>query len=223
MASGAGRLGGGLATLLAATALVLRRWRPRIAGMRRRVALAGLLLIGTGPTACGGLTSNEATPSVDAASPPSVIPPDACTDELGARVIEHACRHGQFGPFDDAVALASPTGALPQVSRVHYAYRVVPEEGAAGHVLLVPRREGEHVLFTSQGEPAVLTSDGQPVPPLHVQDVDGCEVFRRAAVFSFRSGEGRVLRVGGSAGETTLLFVEHMGTFGEGAWLRCEE
>ncbi|MBM4362004.1 MAG: putative metal-binding motif-containing protein [Deltaproteobacteria bacterium] len=209
---------GGLAALVAATVLAARRRRARRV---RRTALAGIVV--TGLTACGGLTTREASPSIDATAPQAVTPPDACVDELGPNVIEHACRHGQFGPFADVVALASPGDALSEVSLVHHAYRVVPEEGASGHVYFVPRRDGEHVIFTSQGDPTVLDSDGQAVGPLHVQEVRGCDVFQRAQLFSFRPGQGQVLRVGGSADETTLLFVEHMGTFGQRAWVRCEE
>lgn len=195
-----------------------------IAWRRRRRALSAMCAATL--SACGGqfiAEGDSKVTDVEGGAAGGDGPP-SCERRLGPRLVSHACRHGEKGPFADVVAAPSAEAA-PDVGLVHHAYRIAANPDVAssegrGFVSLVPRRDGEHAVFARSSAIAARDGKGAPLTVTHEEEVRGCAVFSRAAVVSMRSGLLHVLELDAGS-EPGLLFVEHLGTFGTASWDEC--
>jgi len=113
------------------------------------------------------------------------------------------------------------------VSRSHIPYLVfVPGDGTReGFVGYRPSREGAHVVM---GGPEVAIdvrnpSTGELVPVSHSEATSTCAGLRRADVVSLARGQLYRIALRPAAGvASVVLFIEHIGAFGDDAWaLTC--
>lgn len=106
-----------------------------------------LLLTGCGPTA---IEEEELSPE---SQQQELLASCAEPEEL-AEVAEHACVHGEFGPFESVTA--APLGTVPfvDVSAPHTAYNLtLPATGTFGYggsVLFMPEESGEYAFLLSR-------------------------------------------------------------------------
>lgn len=192
-------------------------------------ALAVIVCLGLG---CGGRLAATSEPALveDAGSESSspTLPPrdasltdvaDVCVDAIGEEVTSHSCVHGTEGPYE-TVVLARDGAEAPDTSRLHVAYRLtVPAASGEGYVSYTPARDGDHVLYTTRAQVVRVEDEhGAVLSPVHRESVTGCTSFELAAVFSLEEGTRyRILLKNAAA--TGLVFIEHMGSFGE-PWAR---
>lgn len=184
--------------------------------------------------ACGGRIAADDAPLPFAQQDASEQPPSegdanaardaaACVDIIGSQVTQHACVHGEDGPFE-TVVLADSQALANDVSRLHVAYRLTAVEGArSGYVTYTPIRDGEHVLYTSRARITAIGTENDPtIPVVHRQAVTDCPSFEDAVVFDLEAGRTYEVSVT-LGGPTGLAFFEHMGSF-ETPWeSRCKE
>lgn len=106
-----------------------------------------LLLTGCGPT-----SYEEEEASLESQEQ-ELLTTCAEQEEL-AEVAEHACVHGEFGPFESVTA--APLGTIPfvDVSAPHTAYNItLPATGTFGYggsVLFMPEESGEYAFLLSR-------------------------------------------------------------------------
>jgi hypothetical protein len=143
---------------------------------------------------------------------------DNLPDELG-EVVEHGCRHGQFGPFVtvDAAAPGAPTA--PDVSAEHTAFNVDLIADADAHVgeveLVAEETTDVAILVGPDVALTVVDAAGQPVE-VEVERGISCAALTRAHVIEIEAGATYRLRLGPTAAAQALLVIEHVGHEHEG-------
>jgi MYXO-CTERM domain-containing protein len=140
--------------------------------------------------------------------------------------VEHACSHATKGTLENAVASPDPASA-PAVDVIHQTYAVeLPSSGAAaGLVSYVASRDGEHLILTDRPVPvAVSDGTGRVLPSILSGPVSGCTRLPYGYAVALSIGQRYTVALGPSSDAPVILFMEHLGTFGEDAWsVRCGE
>jgi MYXO-CTERM domain-containing protein len=176
---------------------------------------------GGAPSAADELVSAEDKLDEQAAADGS-----GCTPELGEPVLEHSCQHAMIGPFIDVSAAPTRELAPAEVSASHKTFRVkLPTEADAefvtdGWLRYRPTRNGQHVLLVkpSLDVRMVAADSGSEQRRLHEQPIDTCpDTLEHGFVYELERGVTYYLGMLREADEA-LLFVEHIETFGKGAW-----
>lgn len=165
---------------------------------------------------CGGKTVENEAQTLD----PSV----GCIHRVGTNPISHACTHTTNGPFVNVVAAESDAEA-PTVDSIHVSYLVeLSDEMARGIVVFTPSRDGEHLLLLDDEVPLTVSRANASVQPLFNDALPGCETVSYGEVYDFSAGEPYVIAFEPNGHSPTLLFFEHLATFGNGAWQeRCPD
>jgi MYXO-CTERM domain-containing protein len=149
-----------------------------------------------------------------------------CTNVVAPTPVEHACSHATNGKLENAVATPSSESA-PAVDVIHQAYAVeLPNGGAAaGFVSYVASRDGEHLVLTDRPVPVTVTqSAGQVLAPIMSGPVSGCARLPHGYAVELALGERYTVALGPDSDDPVILFMEHLGTFGEDSWsVRCNE
>lgn len=160
-------------------------------------------------TACGGKTAEEGAP------PDYTV---TCNQQVGAKPIQHACSHTTNGPFENVVAGDSATA--PDVDSIHVSYLVETPSSEQVFVMFTPTRNGEHLLLLDATTALRVTNqaDGKRLTPLFADVIEGCETAHYGEVYSFERAQEYRIQLPSNSSSTTLLFFEHLTTFGNGAW-----
>jgi hypothetical protein len=159
-------------------------------------------------TACGGKTAEEGAP------PDHTV---TCNQQVGTKPVQHACSHTTNGPFENVVA-GDPATA-PDVDSIHVSYLVETANSEQPFVRFTPSRTGEHLLLLDSTSPLHITdeADGKRLTPLFADVVEGCQTAHYGEVYSLERNQGYRIQLP-TAESPTLLFFEHLATFGNGAW-----
>lgn len=159
---------------------------------------------------CGGKTFDNEPQTLDRS--------ETCTSQVGTKPVSHACTHTTNGPFENVVAAASEDAA-PEVDAIHVSYLVeLSEEMSRGLVVFTPSRNGEHLLLLDDEVPFTVTGDGKVARPMFNDTLHGCETVRYGEVYDLSAGEPYFIAFEPNGRSPTLLFFEHLATFGNGAW-----
>ena len=235
----AGSSQGTPATLALGTLLLLVATRRR----RRRPASLSLLawlMVGLSVLACGGRvvegmpqpgtgSATAGATSMSIGGGPSDAPPQSsaglggegstCQPELGEQLVAHACAHTTNGPFVPLVA-SGGAAATPDVSELHQAYEV-QIVGKAATLNYRAQREASHAFMTAGGPRFAVLHDGAQLPEQRSFPVHGCSTLAEAVVYDLVREQEYTLQIAQGQPEL-LLFVEHLGDFGDQAWaLEC--
>lgn len=173
---------------------------------RRRVSYAGLSML---LASCGGKTVENDLPESTTSS--------VCPRQVGIQPIAHACSHTTHGPFENVVTSVSADEA-PTVDAIHVSYLVDLPSGKPGYVMFTPSRNGEHLFLLDRESPLVVTLDTTVQAPLSSESISGCETASFGEVYELASGERYLIELESGGHSPTLLFFEHLATFGNGAW-----
>jgi hypothetical protein len=133
-----------------------------------------------------GARPGDASGAADGGS----VSPAECPREADLLDLEeHACLHASKGPFRDVVA-DNDGGALPDVSRVHTAFRIALGGAGEARVAYKPRRTAEYVFFTDAAASiAVRAADGGRIATTCSGAPFGtCAAFRSAAIVPLDAG-----------------------------------
>lgn len=175
-----------------------------------RSTVSALLLGLVSSFGCGGKTiENE----VQANEPAS-----ACSNQVGSKPISHACTHTTNGPFENVVA-ADSADTAPKVDAVHVSYLVeLSEEMGTGNIVFTPSRDGEHLLLLDAEVPFTVSRGTKKQDPVFGDSLEGCDTATYGEVYTLSAGEHYVIEFTPNGHSPTLLFFEHLATFGKGAW-----
>lgn len=197
-------------------------WRRR--GSRSRSLLVASSL---GLTSACGAASSDAVDTTETPEGTEGVLPRDCAPRVARDPIEHACIHVQRGPFVNVVADTELERA-PPVDVIHTTYVVQFPEREAGpfHFRYAATRAGPHAVFTSRhlAELWMSEASGEPLPIESSGPVPGCQELAETLVVTLETGRlyGVVLEPEDAEPElrreSTLLFIEHLETFGEHAW-----
>jgi hypothetical protein len=103
-------------------------------------------------TGCGATAPQEEA-SLETQQPQELLAACAEQEEL-AEVAEHACVHGEFGPFESVTAAPLGTVSFVDVSAPHTGYNItLPATGAVGYggsVMFMPEESGEYAFLLSR-------------------------------------------------------------------------
>lgn len=179
---------------------------------KRQPAAAIAFSIGvvSGVMGCGGKIRNADREHVDGSK--------GCEKQVSDTPVRHACSHTTHGPFETVVA--SPTvGEAPFVDRIHVSYLVemVPSSGGS-FVGFTPTRDGEHLLLLDEAERLVVRHANRIQDSHFAGRLDGCETARYGEVYTLEVGLHYAIEFAAGAHSPTLLFFEHLETFGDDAW-----
>lgn len=179
----------------------------------RLLSLFTLLLMVGALLGCGGRAEETGNPNSE--PDPSEIPSN-CVPALDSSVVGHSCSHITNGPFVIVVPTSSPADA-PDVSRVHTPYDVDVLE-TPSELEYNPKRDGQHVVFLGDAEVEISIYKGDTEVRTRRFPVEGCHLVEKGISAEFELGESYRFIVPRTAGSPFLLFVEHLGTFGDRAW-----
>lgn len=158
---------------------------------------------------CGGKTLEDA--------PAESTTSTACPQHVGTKPVEHACSHTTNGPFENVIASRSADEA-PTVNAIHVSYLVdFPSDGEA-FVMFRPNRSGEHLFLLDRESPLAVRHRTTLERPLLSDAIAGCETASFGEVYDLVSGESYLIEFETGSHSPTLLFFEHLATFGNGAW-----
>jgi len=129
---------------------------------------------------------------------------------LGAALVQHACLHGQLGPFAHAVATTREIEA-PPVNAPHTAYLVTAASGGTHWLSFTARVTGEHAFFTDFAGPLALSPRAEHVMGGDVQ----CASLRHVQVFHLEKGGTYGIGIEHSI---AMLVIEELAPFGDLAW-----
>lgn len=159
---------------------------------------------------CGGRTIDD--------EPHALLPESSCASQIGSKPISHACTHTTNGPFENVVAAASPDDA-PNVDAIHVSYLIEPaEEASDSFVHFTPSRDGEHLMLLDEQVPLTVSKGTQLERPVFEGALTGCSTASFGQVYDLSAGERHTITLSASKRAPTLLFFEHLATFGKGAW-----
>ncbi len=146
-----------------------------------------------------------------------------CSPRLSVALRQHACQHGDLGPFEDVVAAADPRAAAPPVDRTQRTFRVALDLTRPSRVSYRPVRDGDHAVFYGLGQQLELAdSTGRPLTPLHVESA-GCAAFDRISLYRLARDEVVTVTATPTGRAELTLFLEHKDTFPEAWDVTCEQ
>lgn len=185
---------------------------------RRLLSMFTMLLIVSGLLGCGGRAEETGTSN---SVPEGGDAPSTCVPVLDPSVVAHSCTHITNGPYV-VVAPTSSSSLAPDVSRVHTPFDVdvleIPSE-----LQYKPTRDGEHALFLGDAEVELSLIQGDVEVPTRRFPIGGCDLVEAGISAELKTGESYRFIFRNSGGSPFLLFVEHLGTFGDTAWrTACE-
>lgn len=158
-------------------------------------------------TACGGKIVEEEPGNGESSH---------CSLEVGAKPIQHACSHTTNGPFENVVA--THAADAPNVDAIHVSYLVDSSLAQDTFVAFVARRDGEHLIVLDREAPLQVTNEGEALTPQFAGAVDGCSSAQYGEVYVFSRNQNYLIEVPRDSRAPTLLFFEHLSTFGKNAW-----
>ncbi|AKU91486.1 hypothetical protein [Vulgatibacter incomptus] len=135
---------------------------------------------------------------------------DGHTHDDLAELAEHACEHGQDGPFLEVNASLTRGDAAEAVSRAHTAFRIaLPEDSDGTHrgaVVYTATATGEVVFFLSADVP-LSVHDGEAEVEIEAEGkVDACPaVITKAVTVDVTAGTEYVLELGPTDAATVTL------------------
>ncbi|MFY0569723.1 hypothetical protein ACN28E_38660 [Archangium lansingense] len=118
---------------------------------KKSLLASGVALLLTG---CGSTTEAESQPSSLEAREDELL--SACGEPEATELLEvaeHACFHGEYGPFEAVTAAALGSTPFVDVSAPHTAYNItLPARGYGygGAVNFIPEESGEYAFFLSR-------------------------------------------------------------------------
>lgn len=117
--------------------------------LKKSLLVPSVVLLLTG---CGTTAYEEEEASLESQQQELLT---ACTEqEELAEVAEHACVHGEFGPFESVTAASLGTVPFVDVSAPHTAYNItLPATGTFGYggsVMFTPEESGEYAFLLSR-------------------------------------------------------------------------
>ncbi|MCU0687988.1 MAG: hypothetical protein MUF34_38050 [Polyangiaceae bacterium] len=172
-------------------------------------AWAGLMVAGCAGSGVGGVGTAERGGAL-------VADGEGGFCDGAAPDAEHACLHGQHGPFRTVTASPGSNAAGADVSEPHAAFTIgLPADGAGLHqgaVSYVPDESGDFAFFLGASLPlTILGPDGQPLAIEVDASVDPaeCTALTHAYVAELVGGATYTLVFGPSASASALLVIEH--------------
>jgi hypothetical protein len=199
----------GLLITLVALSFRKRSWR-------RQLWQASVVLLG-----CGGrIEPNDQAYDSEENDDGKLSAP--CSPQLGKPPVAHACSHMTFGSVTAIVGVAAAVPDLPSVSLIHTVYELRALHGEdAFSVGFRPVRGGAHAILTDASSDTVVRAllGGTSLEPKFRGATMGCAAITLGHVFSFTQDADIVLRFENTAAKPIRVFIEHLGTFGEEAWV----
>lgn len=150
---------------------------------------------------------------------------EECREAMPTVVYEHACQHGELGPFEKTAAAPSPSLLLAPVGARQRALevsmpRLEGDEPRLAYLQYRPSRDGQHAIFTGAGgrdvEVVVMRGDSL-VPGVlleHPRTSGSCGGMSEVTGFELSSTETYVFELGPTTAQSVTMFIEHLGSFG---------
>lgn len=87
-----------------------------------------------------------------------------------------------------------------------------------------PSRNGEHLLLLDQAEHMRVRLGNQIQTSKYAAPLEGCDTAQYGEVYTLKVGEHYAIEFAAGAPSPTLLFLEHLETFGDEAWTEgCDD
>lgn len=150
---------------------------------------------------------------------------DECQETMPEKVYDHACQHGELGPFETTYAAPSAEHATGLISGRQRAIDVtVPpaalDSDALSYVLYRPSRDGQHAIFSGTDRVGIEISarllGGAAVPKVPLRPVSNqarCGGMIEVTGFELTSGQTYLFELGPTVSESVRLFIEHVESF----------
>lgn len=145
-----------------------------------------------------------------------------CAPELSPELLDHACQHGDLGPFTDVVAATNPLAAPPPLEGVQRAHRLTLSPEDSGYASYRPTRPGRHAVLSGLGrELRLYDPAGLELSPLFRSSAD-CSAFDRVALYELELGRVYRVELMPSPRSRATVFFEHAASFPEPWKVRCD-
>jgi hypothetical protein len=115
------------------------------------------------------------------------------------------------------VAASSPDAA-PSVDAIHVSYLIEQPGTDQGFVVFTPSRRGEHLFLLDSESPFTVRREEAVQGALFSETIAGCDTASFGEVYTLAANEPYLIEFEPGGDSPTLLFFEHLATFGNGAW-----
>jgi hypothetical protein len=163
----------------------------------------------------------------------TLVPTDACQASIAAVLYDHACQHGDLGPYEAVIAVGDRSveppivGSAQRVLVVELPHRA-GDDDRRSYFAYRPSRDGQHAVFTGAGGHGVeiaILDRGERLHATAIAPVPAalpCGELRWVTGFELVASQVYLVEVGPTSAPVVDVFFEHVESFG-GPWQEvCE-